>query len=204
MADETGQAPNADAQAAEAAAALAATAAANDQASKTTRSAAELEAMISELRRENAAHRTENKSLKTFKEQKELESLTETQRLQKQADDLKTERESLAAELRTERGRNAVTEAAARLGVNAKLASQLITVEYDDAGKAVGVDAALNALIAEHPYLITDADTGTGGNPGRPRGGAGTFTSAQISNPEFYRLNEAAIKVAAREGRILA
>lgn len=67
---------------------------------------------------------------------------------------------------------------------------------------AIGV--ALDAILAEKPYLATDsAPKWPDGDQG-PQGSevARTFTRAQLRDPEFFRANRDAILAAQREGRI--
>lgn len=112
--------------------------------------------------------------------------LTEEQRLKEETDNLRQENERL----KTERLQ---TKVAAEFKLPPALAARLIGSDEE----ALRADAAELAKLLPKPKAgtVTDPVNGTNGKP--------VFKRSQLRDPEFYRANEAAIKLAAREGRIV-
>lgn len=195
MADETpsGQTPTADGQAPPATPAPAAPAEPDTFDAEYVR----------KLRAENADARRKLRDAETKVTGFEAERLTETEKLQKLADTATTRLAELETALRTERTRAAIGAAATSAGIAPALAERLIEVEYDAAGLPTGVEAAVRALVAQHPNLVTTAGPlGSPANAARPQGAAGMFTTTQIADRAFYTANRDAIMAAMREGRI--
>lgn len=185
--DQASTSPTSD-QASQTAPQAAATAT-GDQVSQAGKTPADLERIIAELRRENASHRTENVALKKYKEDAEAAKLSETEKAQKAVQDAQAEKDRLAGELRAERGKNAVTLAAAKVGVSPEIAAKLLTVTFDDAGQPQGVEDALRALVQQHPYLLLAGGEGTSaGNPAGRHGGA-TITPEGLKNMTPAQIN---------------
>jgi hypothetical protein len=136
----------ADAQAADAAPAQAAIPTEPAQAAETDE--------IKKLRREAASYRTRLKELEAAEEQRQQAQLTEQERLAKTAQKLQADLEAATSALRQERGRAAVTTAAAKLGAPVDLVAKLVTVEFDADGRPVGVEQAVAAILKEHPQLV--------------------------------------------------
>lgn len=136
------------------------------------KSAADLEKIIADLRKENAQHRTENKTLKEFKEKVDVSTQTETEKLQNQSKQATEKLTATEQALRTERTERAIEKAARKLNIvdeEAALAFIGSKVEYDEAGKPTNVETLLGDLVKAKPYLISQANSGSAGNPGRQR-----------------------------------
>lgn len=141
-----------------------------------------------------------------------------------------TDQEKAVAEARREgelTGTRRILEAEIRAAAagklaNPQLAARLLNLEelMPKAGEEVDgerIAAAIEKLVADEPYLGAQALPGgtppatppstpppAGSVPGgaRGQGNAGTFTRAQLRDPEFYAANKDAILKAAAEGRI--
>jgi hypothetical protein len=153
-----------------------------------SRAAADYEREIRELRTEAAKYRTENKDLKSFKEQQEALTLSETEKLQKaakEAADLAAARE---AELKDTKLRIEIERQARKLGiVDEDAAYRLMDtgkVEYSEDGKAKNVDALLGDLVKSKPYLVgaTGGDSAT--NAARSRGGKYSLQAIRTMSKE--------------------
>lgn len=121
---------------------------------------------IKKLRKEAASYRTRLRELETAEEQRQAATLSEQEKLAKQAAKLQQERDALATELRTERAKAAIARAAGTLGMDAELAESLALprLEYDDEGKPTNADKVLKALLGQYPYLAIGATTTANGN----------------------------------------
>lgn len=104
---------------------------------------------------------------------------------------------------------SAIKDAAVKKGIQdldaaLKLIDKSKVIVNDD-GTIVGVAEAVDALAKERSYLLTvnRSTIGSPTNPGNPDAGITKFTISQISDPVFYRKNEAAIKKAQLTGQIV-
>lgn len=125
-----------------------------------------LQSELAEARKEAAKYRTTAKKY-------EDEKLTESERLQKQAEEQAARAEALATELRQERSKAAVAEVAAELDLNFKLASPHLTPTFNDDG-SVDVKAlrqAATALLKEFPQLAKSYAAPTSAATNGARGG---------------------------------
>ena len=150
--------------------AAAAAASSSGQESGAGKSAADLEKIITDLRKENAQHRNENKDLKAFKEKTDAATQTEAEKLQNQSKQATEKLTATEQALRAERTERAIEKAARKLNIvdeEAALALVGSKVEYDEAGKPTNVDALLTDLVKAKPYLVQQAQSGSAGNPGR-------------------------------------
>lgn len=130
--------------------------------------AGDTEALRKALKAERESRRDLEKRLKAIEEK----DLPDADKARTRVTELEEENKSLAEQLVRERTSNAVTRAAASLGiVDVEVASLLLeqedTIDYDDDGKPTNVEAALKALIAKRPFLVkanqqnADAAAGT-------------------------------------------
>src|SRR5262249_34306182 len=100
-----------------------------------------------------------------------------------------------------------LTDAARKLGiVDPLVAASLIKdkLEFDDDGSPSNAEPLLRALVKDKPYLASAQKVGgSPTNPPTSPSSQQTFTTSQLEDIEFYLKNEAAIKLAMREGRII-
>ncbi|MFA4972554.1 MAG: hypothetical protein WC683_08055 [bacterium] len=126
------------------------------------------------LRQESQSLRKRLKELEDAANKAQDANLTEVQRAQKQAQEASARAEEFAKQLRDERGRTAITDAAIKLGVDVELARSLVKVEFDEEGKPLS-DAykLLEAALKKWPQLKgAPQPTPTGINAGEGRGEA--------------------------------
>lgn len=150
------------------------------------KSASDYEKMISDLRAENAKHRTENNELKAFKDKAEAEKLSESEKLQKAAKDAADRATHLESALKETRTQAAVERAARKLNIVDEEAAYALLdkskIEFDgDTPK--NIEALLTDLVKTKTYLVGQAGGNGGGssssatNP--PRGNAGGSLSIE-------------------------
>lgn len=135
--------------------------------------------------------------------EREQAEMTEAQRLQAQLAEYQQKEQQWALEKRDTALQIAVQAASAKLGiVDAEVALALIrgTIEFDNDGKPQGVEAALNKLLADKPYL----KAGTSTSPTNPPRQGATLTKADIEKmtPAQVNANWEEISKALAEGRI--
>lgn len=112
---------------------------------------------VKALRAENAKWRREAQDARAKINDFEKAQMSEAEKLQVQAKAAQEAADSARAELRKARADAAIVNAAAKAGVNAALLSKLVTVEFDDAGQPVGVEAAVSAVLNEYRELKPQA-----------------------------------------------
>lgn len=124
-------------------------------------------AIITELRKEQAANRKKLKALEDEKAQADAAKLTDEQRREKENADLKADNARLAAELAELGLQGRTATAAAKLGFrDPELAYRLIdrtTLELGEDGVPTNLDAVLKALLQKSPYLGSVAGVDYGG-----------------------------------------
>lgn len=142
-----------------------------------------LQAEVKELRREDIGYRHKAKELEAKVAEYEAAKLTETEKLQKEAADAKTQLEQLKAEARQARADAAIAQHAAASGIKVEVAKKMIDVQFDDAGNPTGVDTAFAQLLQDHPYL----KVGFGGSSTNPQRQATlTMQDIQKMSPQEY------------------
>lgn len=127
------------------------------------------DAMVAQLRREAAKHRTEARQAQAKLAELENRDLSERDRLAKENASLQervqaSERRALEATISAQ-----VASAAHRLGiVDVDAAVKLLPqLEIDDDGLPVGVDDALTGLLEQRPWLKAGGGNGGDGDGGR-------------------------------------
>lgn len=141
--------------------------------------------MITELRRENAAHRTRLKAFEDAQAAAEMASLSETEKLKKQYEQAQQQLAELQIEQQQYRLAREIARHAPSLNlIDPDAAALMLTaggeLDYDAEGKPTNVAKLLEKLVAEKPYLVASnvrppaAPPSSGGatNPGRPGAGA--------------------------------
>jgi hypothetical protein len=155
------------------------------------------------LRQEHAALRKRIKQYEETDEAAKTAALSEMEKAAKRA----TDAEAQAQEYQQKYLASQVKLAAQSLGfVNPELAAKLVSVDPDATPESIS--DALAALLKDNPYLasgtVTPAPSSNGPtNPSRTQVGLPKYTTAQLSDTDFYIKNEADIKAAMRDGRIL-
>ena len=112
----------------------------------------------------------------------ETQQMSEAERLQAQAKAAQEAAQAAQAELRMARAQAAIAQAAATHGINPAKLAKLVTVEFDDAGQPVGVEAAVAAVLQEWPELKPVAPTVSATNP--PRQSKLTLGDVKKMTPE--------------------
>lgn len=161
-----------------------------------------------ELRRENAVLREAAKAGKAAEAKLaeiERERMTELERAKTDA----AKAQADAAKMREGLGTMALDAAARKLGfTDPSDAYQLAArLEYGDDGRPSNAETLVRSLLASKPHYANAGNIGgSPTNPNRNNGAAGasgTFTTSQLADFDFYMKNEAAIKQAMREGKII-
>lgn len=148
----------------------------------TTFTLEEAQRMISELRRENASHRTKLKQFEDVQAAAELAKLSETEKLQRQYDQAQQQLAELQIEQQQYRLAREIARHAPSLNlIDPDAAALMLTasgeIEYDAEGKPTNVAKLLEKLVAEKPYLVASnvrspiGLPSSGGATNPPRGG---------------------------------
>lgn len=131
------------------------------------------EEYVKGLRAENARHRKEAADAKRRAEELETASLSETERLKKEAEDGRKLAETATGKLRSANLRDALAEQGFT-GARAKAVARLLSgVEYDEDDEPKNLKDRLKAAETEFGDIAKPAGSG-GGFDGGPRGGAET------------------------------
>ena len=147
------------------------------------KSQSDLEKIIADLRKENAASRVKAKELDDLRQKIENDKLSETERLQKQVADLQKAHDTAIAE-------------AASLKLNAQVATQAAKLGFADPedaikflgklGEGADVEALLKDLLKNKPYLAGQqqqrASSGGATNPARSQTQASTINEEYVRN----------------------
>lgn len=113
-----------------------------------------------------------NKELKAVKAKLsgyETERMTESERLQAQTKAAQEAAATASQRLQQALADAAISRAAAAQGVDPELLSKLVTVELDDTGAPVGLEAAVAAVLNKYPQLKPTAPVPGATNPSRER-----------------------------------
>lgn len=125
-----------------------------------TKSQQDYEAMIAELRKENAQHRTKLKSFEEAQAAADLAKLGDLEKAQKQAADLQKQHDDLKQKYQETIINSAVQRSALELGiVHPEKIGKLIDtsqLEFDDDGTPKNAKALVEALLKEMPELAGD------------------------------------------------
>jgi hypothetical protein len=99
----------------------------------------------------------------------ETERMSEAEKLQAAAKSAQEQAAAAQAELRRAKADAALARVAAKEGVDPELLAKLVTVEFDDMGAPVGLEAAAAAVLNQYPQLKPQMVAATPGatNPGR-------------------------------------
>lgn len=168
---------------------------------------------VEELRRENASWRKRTADAEQRVKQLEEAQMSETERLQKQAQTATARAEEAEQRLKEARLRAAVEVTAARLNVvdpeaAYKLLDGMGDISFDEDGNpsATDVENAVRKLLETRPYLGKSESRGISqSNTTNPAAnpGFGTFTRSQIADPAFYEAHRAEILRAMSTGMIV-
>jgi hypothetical protein len=120
---------------------------------------ADLKAALKKANAESASHRHKAKELDDLKAQLEREKLTETERLQKQYNDLKTQHDEFVQAQTEQMIRHNVSLEAARQGVDPKVLDRVARfldweeIDVDESGKPTNIRELVEQLLADMPGL---------------------------------------------------
>ena len=142
---------------------------------------------IKALRAENAKWRTEAQAAKAKVLDFEKAQMTETEKLQAQAQAAQAEAQAAQTELRKARAQAALATAASKQGLDASLLGRLVEVDFDDNGQPVNVDARVQAVLTQYPQL-RPASVGVT-NPGNA-GRTPKLTMADVKKMSPAEINE--------------
>ncbi len=129
--------------------------------------ATQIQRELSEARREAARYRTEAKKLADEKRSADEAALPERERFEKRVGELTQQIEELRGQLREERGKGAVVNAASAMGfAKPEQAYALVmyerSLDFDDDGRPTNVEAALKALLKDNSNLASAAVRASG------------------------------------------
>lgn len=112
---------------------------------------------VKKLRQEAAANRLQAKKLQEQLATYEQAQMSEQQKLAAQLQTYQEQLKTATAQLRQERARAVISQAAAKANVSADLAIKLIDVQFDDDGNPLDVDKAIQELVKQYPNLVSQA-----------------------------------------------
>lgn len=127
------------------------------------------EAYVKQLRTEAAQWRKEAQDAKSKVQTFEQERMSEAERLQAQTKAAQEAAATASQRLQQALADAAISRAAAAQGVDPELLSKLVTVELDDTGAPVGLEAAVAAVLNKYPQLKPTAPVPGATNPSRER-----------------------------------
>lgn len=138
---------------------------------------------VEKLRRENADHRTRATKAEAELAKHKQAQETEAEKIQRERDEAATRADTAEKALRSERTKNAIITAAAKVNVDPTLAVRLMaaeSVEYDADGNPKDVDKALGDLIKQYPQLAaTQSGGSSAANGARSANGQPAETDAE-------------------------
>lgn len=151
----------------------------------------------------------EAKALKEAQAKEQEEAAKKKGEWEKLAQEREKERDEAKAKLNNTLIDNALMTEAAKKGVTRlDLVKKLIdrtNLKINDDGTVEGITQALDALVAENKFLLSNNNTNlsSGTNPGDVDTEPGTFKMSQIENVDFYQKHEKEIKRAMEKGKII-
>ena len=149
---------------------------------------ADLKAALKKANAESASHRHKAKELDELKAQLEQEKLTETERLQKQLTDLKSQHDEYVQAQTEQTIRHNVSLEAARQGVDPKALDKVARfldweeIDIGEDGKPTNIRELVEQLIADIPGLKSKAAQTSGGATNPPRSATPRFTPPSTSS----------------------
>lgn len=160
-----------------------------DQASS-TRSAADYEREVKELRAEAASHRTKAREFEDKLKAYDTEKMTETEKLQKRAQEAEQKAADADNRVKQTNLRLEIERQARKLNiVDEDAAARLLdsdAIKFGDDGKPTNVEKLLQQLVKDKPYLVgTSGDGGSAGNPDRGRSGLTIEQIKKMSRAEI-------------------
>ena len=145
--------------------------------------AAQLKADLDAARAERDSIKADRDALKTKQDEADAAKLSETERLKKEAADAKADADKAREAVKQNNLRLEIERGARKLNVVDEEAAykmlDISQVTFDKDGKATNVDALLNQLVKDKPYLIKQESGASGGasNPPRNRNGRDNDTT---------------------------
>lgn len=158
-------------------------------------------AQIEKLRKESARYRTEAKDLAAKVAGFEAERQTEGERLAAQAKAAQEAAAKAQAQLREARADAAIARVAAKEQVSPELLSKLVTVDFDDDGNPVNVEAAVAKAISDYPQIKPLPVTPGATNPGRANGTKLTIKDIERMTPDEINARWSDVQAAMKAAR---
>jgi hypothetical protein len=149
-------------------------------------------------------------SLEKAASEAEEKSLSENKKFEELANKYKSKNEELEGKIATMAIQNAIQAKAAALKIiDLEAATTLIDrsgITIKD-GQVEGIDDALNKLVKNKPYLVSEDGPSKIGSPSNPSNtqteqGTKRYKASQLQDPKFYQENEKDILEALRLGLI--
>jgi len=127
---------------------------------------AETQAKLKSVNAESAERRKKLQELEAAEQARKTASMTEQEQAKAAAEAAQKAAAAATAELREARREAALAKVAVKHGIDTDLLGKLVSVEFDDAGMPVNVEAAVNEALDKWPTLKPVA--GGGANPTNP------------------------------------
>ena len=124
---------------------------------------------VKTLRAENAQWRKQAQEAAAKVQTFEQERMSEAERLQAQTKAAQETAAAAQSKLQQALADAAISRVAAKEGIDPELLSKLVTVELDDTGAPVGLEAAVVAVLNKYPQLKPAAAVPGATNPSRER-----------------------------------
>jgi multidrug resistance efflux pump len=143
---------------------------------------------VKALRKEAADARTKLRAAEAKVTEHETAKLTETERATKRIAELERAQSDWETERQEMRTRDAVSKAAAKLGLDSDLATELVKhsmLEHDPDGKPNNVEDVLKALLKRWPQLAKPAVPQADINAGHGRGDASAAKDIKLQEKEL-------------------
>lgn len=142
---------------------------------------------VEKLRSEAKGYRTELSDVKAKLTAFEEAQMSELEKAKAQADAFKAQVEAANAQVQQARAEAAISTAAGKAGLPVDLALRLVDVQFDDEGKPMGIDEAVQGLVQQYPQLVSGGGTSAmNGANGKKR----PLTREEISKMSPQEINE--------------
>lgn len=130
----------------------------------------------------------------------ETERMSEAEKLQAAAKSAQEQAAAAQAELRRAKADAALARVAAKEGVDPELLAKLVTVEFDDMGAPVGLEAAAAAVLNQYPQLKPQTVAATLGTTNPARTAKLTMVDVKKMSPDEINSRWDEVKAAMAAG----
>ncbi len=152
----------------------------------------QLQSRLTALEGERDTLKTERDEFKGKLDADATAKLTEKERLEKERDDAKKDADAARESVKQSRAEVAIGREANKIGIDSALAIRLVTVEFDKDGQPKDVEKAVKKLAEDHPELVKQEETTTGGGSSPARGRSGNQSDKPKTMAEALAAREAA------------